>query len=130
MHENDHQNQTVWTVARIAERTGHRRHNIEYMINKWKIQPVAWAGNARIFDQHDVDLIICQLWRMGVERKNAVRGLRARTREECATPRPQTACVAGGLSASAPGMSDRPSTTHKLPLAHLDQASDCDGGAS
>ncbi|MEM9082151.1 MAG: hypothetical protein AAGB34_01045 [Planctomycetota bacterium] len=88
MNNQNQQHDQVWTVARIAERTGYPRHRIEYMINTRNINPIGWAGNTRIFDQHDVDLIICQLWRLGEERENAPRGLRARTREECASSNP------------------------------------------
>ncbi len=54
----------VPTVAVIAERLGVARHRVEYVIRSRQIEPVNWAGNARIFSEASVDYIASELARM------------------------------------------------------------------
>lgn len=59
---------TLWTVARIAERSGVARHRVEYVIDSRGIKPIGTAGIARVFDDRDADLIAHELRRIDAER--------------------------------------------------------------
>ncbi len=37
------------TVGEISERLSEPLHRVEYVIKARKIEPIAWAGNARVF---------------------------------------------------------------------------------
>jgi len=61
--------ETIWTVARIAEHLGVTRHRVEYVIDSRGIRPLGTAGIARVFDPSDVDLIAHELRRIEAERE-------------------------------------------------------------
>jgi plasmid maintenance system antidote protein VapI len=54
-------NETLWTVARIAEHLHVERHRVEYVIDTRDIRPMGRAGIARVFDRSSVELIAKEL---------------------------------------------------------------------
>ena len=59
---------TLPTVGEIARRTGRPVHCVEYIIRARDIKPRGIAGNARVFDEADVDRITSELRRIERER--------------------------------------------------------------
>ena len=57
------------TVSRIAAELDEPRHRIEHIIETRMIRPIAWAGNARIFDRRDLDRVKAELDRIDAERE-------------------------------------------------------------
>jgi hypothetical protein len=56
------------TVGLIARRLNEPLHRVEYAIKSRNIKPVAIGGNARIFDEQDVERIAAALLEMDVRR--------------------------------------------------------------
>ena len=52
------------TVGEIAHRLGQPIHRIDYIIRTRELQPIGWAGNARIFADEDVALVARELRRI------------------------------------------------------------------
>ena len=61
----------VPTVGEIARRLGEPVHRIEYILRTREIQPMGWAGNARVFSEADVRFIASELQRINAERDPA-----------------------------------------------------------
>lgn len=59
---------TLWTVARIADHFGVPRHRVEYVIDTRHVEPIATAGIARVFAPTDVDCIGRELARIKEDR--------------------------------------------------------------
>jgi hypothetical protein len=57
------------TVGAIARRWGVELHLVEYVIRTRHIQPLGWAGNARVFTEPDVERIGSELRRIATERE-------------------------------------------------------------
>jgi DNA-binding transcriptional MerR regulator len=60
---------SVPTVGEIARRLSVPIHKVEYVIRARGIVPVAWAGNARVFGEADVQRIASELRRIEDERE-------------------------------------------------------------
>ena len=58
----------VPTVGEIARRFGVPVHKVEYVVRARQVQPIGWAGNARIFSEAAVDRIGGELRRIEEER--------------------------------------------------------------
>ena len=56
------------TVGEIARRTGQPVHRVEYVIRTRNIKPRGLAGNARVFDDADVERIASELRRIEREK--------------------------------------------------------------
>ena len=52
------------TVGEIAQRLGVSVHRVTYVIDSRRIQPVGWAGNAKVFSEADVQRIASELARI------------------------------------------------------------------
>ena len=52
------------TVGEIAQRLGVSVHRVTYVIDSRGIQPVGWAGNAKVFSEADVQRIASELARI------------------------------------------------------------------
>ncbi len=61
---------SVLTVGVMADRLGVARHRVEYVIRSRGIEPMNWAGNARIFSEASLEYIASELARM--EEENSV----------------------------------------------------------
>ncbi len=61
------------TVGEIARLLGQPLHRIEYCIRSRAIEPLATAGNARVFTDADVSYIASELRRIDSERHAAER---------------------------------------------------------
>jgi len=59
---------TAPTIGAIALQHNVPVHRVEYVIRTRGIQPIAWAGNARIFSDADVAYIASELRRIDEER--------------------------------------------------------------
>ena len=57
------------TVSEIARRLETKVHRIEYIIRSRHIQPIGWAGHARVFAEVSLDHIESELRRMDADRK-------------------------------------------------------------
>ncbi len=57
------------TVGVIAQRLGEPLHRVAYVIRSRNLQPVARAGNARVFDEAGVNFIRSELRRIDEERE-------------------------------------------------------------
>ncbi|NND98815.1 MAG: hypothetical protein HKN47_15960 [Pirellulaceae bacterium] len=57
------------TVGEIARRTDTKIHRIEYIIRSRNIQPIGWAGHARVFAEASLDHIASELRRMDADRQ-------------------------------------------------------------
>jgi hypothetical protein len=55
-------------VGQIAQRLNEPLHRVEYAIKSRHIKPVAIGGNARIFDEQDVERIAAALLEMDSRR--------------------------------------------------------------
>lgn len=55
---------TMPTIGEIARRLGQPVHRIEYVVRARGICPCGWAGNARVFPEHAVDIIAAELQRI------------------------------------------------------------------
>lgn len=62
-------NESLWTVARIAEHFEVARHRVEYIIDTRCITPIDRAGIARVFDARGVHRIGQELRRIVAERE-------------------------------------------------------------
>ncbi len=62
----------ILTVGQIARRLNEPLHRIEYAIKSRNIQPVAIAGNARVFESEDLDRISAALREMDSRRDSHV----------------------------------------------------------
>ena len=58
----------ILTVGQIAQRLNEPLHRIEYAIKSRNIQPVAQAGNARVFEEEDLERISAALREMDSRR--------------------------------------------------------------
>jgi DNA-binding transcriptional MerR regulator len=58
----------VPTVGVISRRLNVPIHKVEYLIRSRAIQPVGWAGNARIYTEADVDRIASELRRIEADK--------------------------------------------------------------
>lgn len=58
---------SVLTVGVMADRLGVARHRVEYIIRSRGIEPLHWAGNARIFSEANLEYIASELARMDDE---------------------------------------------------------------
>ena len=59
---------TIWTIGQIVRKCNEPVHRIQYAIKSRNIQPVAKVGNARVFDETDVEQIIGALQEMNSRR--------------------------------------------------------------
>ena len=59
------------TIGEISRRTGEPIHRVEYIIRARGLEPVGWAGNARIYSECDVTYIRSELRRIDEERSGA-----------------------------------------------------------
>jgi len=57
------------TIGEICRRLDEPLHRVEYVIRSRGIQPVARAGNARVFAEGDVSLIRGELRRIDEDRE-------------------------------------------------------------
>ncbi len=57
------------TVGAIAQRLNEPLHRIEYVIRSRRIEPVARAGNARIFSETQIQHIESELTRIDADRE-------------------------------------------------------------
>ena len=62
------------TVGEIARRLQTKVHRVEYIIRSRNIQPIGWAGHARVFSDASLDHITSELRRMDAERRCKVEG--------------------------------------------------------
>lgn len=60
---------TLPTVGGIAARLGVAAHQVTYVIDTRGLDPVGWAGNARVYSEADVEFIRSELAR--IERDKA-----------------------------------------------------------
>lgn len=58
------------TVGEIARRSQTKVHRVEYIIRSRNIQPIGWAGHARVFSSASLSHIESELRRMDTERSN------------------------------------------------------------
>ena len=63
----------ILTVGQIAQRLNEPLHRIEYAVRSRNIQPVAIAGNARVFEEEDLERISAALVEMDSKRDNCTR---------------------------------------------------------
>lgn len=56
------------TVGEIARRLGTKVHRVEYVIKSRKVQPIGWAGHARVFSKASFTHIESELRRMDADR--------------------------------------------------------------
>jgi len=61
MPQHDPTRATLWTVSRITEHIGVPRWRVEYIIGSRGILPIDRAGNARVYDPRDVEMIAYEL---------------------------------------------------------------------
>jgi len=57
------------TVGEIAHRLGVAVHQVSYVIDSRRIQPVGWAGNCKVFSEADVQHIASELARIERDRQ-------------------------------------------------------------
>jgi hypothetical protein len=57
------------TVGVISRALGVPVHKVEYVIRARAIMPMAWAGNARIYSESDVQFIAAELRRIADEQE-------------------------------------------------------------
>ena len=62
------------TIGEIARRLQIKVHRVEYVIRSRNIQPIGWAGHARVFSDASLDHITSALRRMDAERRCKVEG--------------------------------------------------------
>jgi hypothetical protein len=55
---------TYWTVGRLAEHLNEPIHRVQYAIRSRTIRPAGSAGNARVFDDEQVETIAATLREM------------------------------------------------------------------
>ena len=65
---------SLLTVGEIARRSQTKVHRVEYIIRSRNIQPIGWAGHARVFSDASLDHITSELRRMDAERRCKVEG--------------------------------------------------------
>ena len=58
------------TVGEIARRLQTEVHRVEYIIRSRKVQPIGWAGHARVFSDASYTYIENELRRMEADRIN------------------------------------------------------------
>ena len=58
------------TVGEIARRLQTKVHRVEYVIRSRKVQPIGWAGHARVFSDASYTYIENELRRMEADRIN------------------------------------------------------------
>ena len=58
------------TVGEIARRSQTKVHRVEYIIRSRNIQPIGWAGHARVFSSASHSRIASEVSRMDTERSN------------------------------------------------------------
>lgn len=63
------QSQSLLTVGEIARRLGTKVHRVEYVIKSRKVQPIGWAGHARVFSSASYTHIENELRRMEADRR-------------------------------------------------------------
>ncbi len=63
------QPQLLLTVGEIARRLDTKVHRVEYIIRSRSIEPIGWAGHARVFSASDLTHIKSELRRMDADRK-------------------------------------------------------------
>ena len=56
------------TIGEIARRLSVPIHRVEYVIRARRIRPCGWAGNARVFPDHAVEVIASELERINTPR--------------------------------------------------------------
>jgi hypothetical protein len=61
--------QTFWTVGRICTQLNEPLHRVEYAIKSRGIEPVGTAGNARVFEADQVEVIASALREMDARRE-------------------------------------------------------------
>lgn len=61
------------TIGEIARRLGAPIHRIEYIIDTRRIEPIGWAGNARVFSETSVTRIAHELKRIDKEKSGHAR---------------------------------------------------------
>ena len=59
---------SVPTIGSIAVRLGVPVHRIRYVLDRHRIEPSGRAGNARVFNEEDVEHIASVLHRIDTER--------------------------------------------------------------
>ena len=57
------------TVGEIARRLDTKVHRIEYIIRSRNVEPIGWAGHARVFAEASFDYIASELRRMDADRQ-------------------------------------------------------------
>ena len=62
------------TVGEIARRSQTKVHRVEYIIRSRNIQPLGWAGHARVFSDASYTHIENEIRRMDAERRCQVEG--------------------------------------------------------
>ena len=63
--------QAIWTIGQIVRKCNEPMHRVEYTIKSRNIQPIAKAGNARVFNGAAVEQIIEALLAMNSRRDSA-----------------------------------------------------------
>jgi hypothetical protein len=63
------QSQSLLTVGEIARRLEIQVHRVEYIIKSRKVQPIGWAGHARVFSSASYMHIESELRRMEADRR-------------------------------------------------------------
>lgn len=66
--------ESLLTVGEIARRLDTQVHRIEYVIRSRDIQPIGWAGHARVFPDASVGRIAGELARIKANRTGASAG--------------------------------------------------------
>jgi hypothetical protein len=59
---------TLLTVGEMARLLGQPISRVEYLLRTRKVKPAGWAGNARVFEQADLDFLVSERKRIEAQR--------------------------------------------------------------
>ncbi len=63
----------IFTIGQIARRLDEPLHRVEYAIKSRGVEPRAFAGNARVFDERAIELVAAALRGIDASRKGGDR---------------------------------------------------------